>query len=52
MRLGEGSRFHAAVFLGFLLGVGLYMGVLQAPLGATLGALPTGSAVTWIELLR
>ncbi len=52
VRLGEGSRFHLAVFAGFLVGVGLYTGLLARPVEALLGPLTWTGAQTIGALLR
>ncbi len=52
VRLGEGSRFHLAVFVGFLAGVGLYTGLLARPVEAVLGPLAWTGAQTLGALLR
>ncbi len=51
VRIGEGSKFHMAVFVSFVLGVGLYVGLLEDLVSKTLGAVSFAKAVTLVDLL-
>ncbi len=50
VRIGEGSKFHMAVFVSFVLGVGLYVGLLEDLVSKTLGAVSFAKVVTLVDL--
>jgi uncharacterized membrane protein YedE/YeeE len=50
VRIGEGSKFHMAVLASFVLGVGLYVGLLEDLVSRTLGAVSFTKAVTLVDL--
>ena len=51
VRIGEGSKFHMAVFVSFVFGVGLYVGLLDGFVSKTLAQASFTKAVTIIDLL-
>ncbi len=50
IRVGEGSKFHLAVFASFVLGVALYVGLLDGLMSRTLGQVSFSQAVTLSDL--
>lgn len=50
VRIGEGSRFHMAVFASFVLGVALYVGLLDGLVSRTLARASFSQAVTALDL--
>ena len=50
VRVGEGSRFHMAVFVSFVLGVALYVGLLDGVVANTLARASSSQAVTILDL--
>ncbi len=50
VRIGEGSKFHLAVFVSFVLGVALYVGLLDGLTSRTLGRASFSQAVTLSDL--
>ncbi len=50
VRIGEGSKFHMAVFVSFVLGVGLYVGFIEDLVSKTIGAVSFTNAVTLVDL--
>jgi uncharacterized membrane protein YedE/YeeE len=50
VRIGEGSKFHMAVFVSFLLGVALYVGLLDGLVSKTLAQASFTKAVTIVDL--
>lgn len=52
VRVGEGSKFHLVVFVGFLLGVALYAGLLDKPISYALDPLEFRGAATLPELFQ
>ncbi len=51
VRIGEGSKFHMAVFVSFVLGVALYVGLLDGVVGSTLARVSFSQSVTILDLL-
>ena len=52
VRIGEGSKFHLLVFVGFIAGVAVYAGALDGPFSAVLGPIETRGAITLPDLFR
>lgn len=52
VRIGEGSKFHMVVFASFVLGVALYVGLLESLVSRTLGQVSFSQAVTLSDLFR
>lgn len=52
VRLGEGSKFHAVVFVSFIVGVALYVLFLGDAVSSTLGQISFSEAQTVQELFR
>ncbi len=52
VRIGEGSKSHMIVFLGFAAGLALYVGLLQGPVSAALGPWSTSRAESLLDLFR
>ncbi len=50
VRIGEGSKFHMAVFASFALGVALYVGLLDGLVSKTLAQASFTKAVTIVDL--
>ncbi len=50
VRIGEGSKFHMAVFVSFALGVALYVGLLERLMSRTLDQVSFSQAVTLFDL--
>ncbi|MHC4089567.1 MAG: YeeE/YedE thiosulfate transporter family protein [Planctomycetota bacterium] len=50
VRIGEGSKFHMVVFVSFVVGVALYVGLLESLVSRTLGAVSFTKAVTLVDL--
>ncbi len=50
VRIGEGSKFHMAVFVSFVLGVALYVGLLDGLVSETLAQASFTKAVTIVDL--
>lgn len=50
VRIGEGSKFHMAVFASFVLGVALYLGLLEGLVSKTLARVSFTKAVTIVDL--
>ncbi len=50
VRIGEGSKFHMAVFASFVLGVALYVGLLDGLVSRTLARASFSQAVTALDL--
>ncbi len=50
VRIGEGSKFHMVVFASFLLGVALYVGLLDGLVSKTLAQASFTKAVTIVDL--
>jgi len=50
VRLGEGSKTHGVVFVAFIAGVALYVGLLQGVLESTFSTLTLTTAVTLGDL--
>jgi len=50
VRIGEGSKFHLAVFASFVLGVGLYVGLLEDLVSRTIGFMSLSEVVTLTDL--
>ncbi len=50
VRIGEGSKFHMAVFVSFVLGVALYVGLLDGLVSKTLAQASFTKAVTIVDL--
>ncbi len=50
VRIGEGSKFHMAVFVSFVLGVALYVGLLEGLMCRTLAQVSFSQAVTLSDL--
>ena len=52
VRIGEGSKFHLLVFVGFAVGLAAYVGLLHKPIAALLNPLSTQKVVTVLDLFR
>ncbi len=52
VRVGEGSKFHLMVFVGFLVGVAVYAGLLDGPASSVLDPLEFRGVVTLPELFQ
>ncbi len=52
VRIGEGSKFHLVVFVGFAIGLAAYVGLLHKPIAALLNPLSTQKVVTVLDLFR
>ncbi len=50
VRIGEGSKFHMAVFVSFVLGVMLYVGLLDGLVANTLARVSFSQSITILEL--
>ncbi len=50
VRVGEGSKFHMAVFVSFVLGVALYVGLLDGVVANTVARASFSQAVTIPDL--
>ena len=50
VRVGEGSKFHMAVFVSFVLGVALYVGPLDGLVANTLARVSFSPSVTILDL--
>ena len=50
VRIGEGSKFHMVVLVSFVLGVALYVGLLDDLMSRTLGQVSFSKAVTLPDL--
>ncbi|MHC4065578.1 MAG: YeeE/YedE thiosulfate transporter family protein [Planctomycetota bacterium] len=50
VRIGEGSKFHMVVFVSFVVGVALYVGLLESLVSRTLEAVSVTKAVTLVDL--
>lgn len=50
VRIGEGSKFHSVVFASFVVGVALYVGLLESLVSRTLGSVSFTKAVTLVDL--
>ncbi len=50
VRIGEGSKFHMAVFVSFVLGVALYVGFLDGLVANTLARASFSQSVTILDL--
>lgn len=50
VRVGEGSKFHMAVFVSFVLGVALYVGLLDGLVASTLARVSFSQSVTILDL--
>ncbi len=50
VRIGEGSKFHLVVFAAFVLGVALYVGLLDGLVSRTLAQASFTEAVTIVDL--
>ncbi len=50
VRIGEGSKFHMVVFVSFVVGVALYVGLLESLVSRTLGAVSFTKAVALFDL--
>jgi len=52
VRIGEGSKSHMIVFLGFAAGLAVYVGLLHGPVSAALEPFSTSRAETLLDLFR
>ncbi len=50
VRIGEGSKFHMVVFVSFVLGVALYVGLLDGLVANTLARVSFSQSVTILDL--
>jgi uncharacterized membrane protein YedE/YeeE len=50
VRVGEGSKFHMAVFVSFVLGVALYVGLLDGLVANTLARASFSQSITVFDL--
>ncbi len=50
VRIGEGSKFHMVVFVSFVLGVALYVGLLDGLVANTLARASFSQSVTILDL--
>ncbi len=51
VRIGEGSKFHMVVFVSFVLGVVVYVGLLDGLVADTLARVSFSQSVTILDLL-
>ncbi len=52
VRIGEGSKFHLIVFVGFAVGLAAYVGLLHKQIAALLSPLSTQKVITVLDLFR
>ena len=50
VRIGEGSKFHMVVFVSFVVGVAMYVGLFESLVSRTLGGVSFTKAVTLVDL--
>ena len=50
VRMGEGSKFHLIVFVGFSVGLVAYFGLLHEPIKALLSPFSTQQVITVLDL--
>jgi len=50
VRVGEGSKFHMIVFVSFVAGVGLYVGLFEGLVSRTIGVVSFTKAETLLDL--
>ena len=52
VRIGEGSKFHLVVFLGFAVGLIAYVGLLHEPVASLLSPVSTQKVITVLDLFK
>ena len=52
VRIGEGSKFHLVVFVGFVAGVAAYAAALDGMVSAALGPMEARGAITLLDFFR
>jgi uncharacterized membrane protein YedE/YeeE len=52
VRIGEGSKFHLIVFVGFAVGLAAYVGLLHKPITTLLSPFSTQKVITVLDLFR
>jgi hypothetical protein len=52
VRIGEGSKFHLIVFVGFAVGLVAYVGLLHKTIATLLNPISTQKVVTVLDLFR